>query len=241
MPAVSETVVTDGRGNRATRTRQAVVDALLALIDGGNLRPTAREVAERAGVSLRSVYVHFDDVEALFVAASARHYERIQTLPSLQVPIDPTAGRSERIAQIVERRRDVFERGGQVRRAALLQEPFSPALRRALEFGRRASRGETEATFAAELDAVGDAERPRLRAAIETALSGSTWDALRAHHGFEIEEAAALVRDMVSAVLAAWTTTSTAPPATTAPAAAPAAGDTTTPSGGPGPPTAGSG
>jgi AcrR family transcriptional regulator len=197
-------------------------------------------VAERAGVSLRSVYVHFDDVEALFVAASARHYERIQTLPSLQLPIDPTAARSARIAQIVERCRDVFEQGGQVRRAALVQEPFSPALRRALEFGRRASRSETEAMFAPELDAVGEAERPRLRAAIETALSGSTWDALRSHHGFAIDEAAALVRDMVSAALDAWTT-SAAPPPTGAPAAPAAAGDTITPSEGPGPPTAGSG
>jgi AcrR family transcriptional regulator len=199
-------------------------------------------VAERAGVSLRSVYVHFDDVEALFVAASARHYERLQTLPSLQVPIDPTAARSERIARIVERRRDVFEHGGQVRRAALVQEPFSPALQRALDFGRRASRSETEAMFAPELDAVCEAERPRLRAAIETALSGFTWDALRTHHGFAIDEAAALVRDMVSAALDAWTTPA-APPtgAPAAPGAPGAAGNTITPSVGPGPSTAGSG
>src|SRR3954452_14599170 len=65
-------VVIDGRAARSQRTREAVVEALLALLRDGNPRPTAKEIAERAGVSLRSVYVHFDDVEDLFYEA-ARH------------------------------------------------------------------------------------------------------------------------------------------------------------------------
>jgi AcrR family transcriptional regulator len=67
--------VADGRATRAERTRIAVVDALLSLNEQGNLRPTAREIAAEAGVSLRSIYVHFDDVEALFIAAAIRHAE----------------------------------------------------------------------------------------------------------------------------------------------------------------------
>ena len=54
----------------AARTRTAVVDALLTLNARGHLRPTARDIAAEAGVSLRSVYVHFDDLEALFVESS---------------------------------------------------------------------------------------------------------------------------------------------------------------------------
>ena len=56
----------DGRAARALRTRNRVVDALLDLIDEGDLRPPAADVARRAGVSLRSVYQHFDDLETLF-------------------------------------------------------------------------------------------------------------------------------------------------------------------------------
>ena len=62
----------DGRLTRAARTRTAVVDALLTLNERGELRPTARDIAAEAGVSLRSVYVHFDDLEALFVESSRR-------------------------------------------------------------------------------------------------------------------------------------------------------------------------
>lgn len=231
MPAVSETFVTDGRASRAHRTRDAVVDALLELIDGGNLRPTAKEVAEAAGVSLRSVYVHFDDVEALFLTASARHHERIQALPGLQRPLDRSAPLAARVDQIVTRRRDVHERGAQVRRAALVQEPFSPALRRALDYGRAAARAETEAVFAPELAAVTESERPRLRAALDTTLGGAMWDQLRAHQGFSADEAAALVRDMLTTVLAGWGATTGAPSAEPGP-------DQQQP---PHPPTAGSG
>ena len=51
----------DGRTVRAERTRQALVDSLLNLLDEGQLTPTAAEIAARAGVSERSVFQHFPD------------------------------------------------------------------------------------------------------------------------------------------------------------------------------------
>jgi TetR/AcrR family transcriptional regulator, regulator of autoinduction and epiphytic fitness len=179
-----------------------VVDALLALIEGGNLRPTGREIADGAGVSLRSVYVHFDDVESLFIEAAARHHERMEALYS--TPLKVTGPVEERIESLVGRHRSIFEQGAQVRRAAILQEPFSPVLRRVLDKGRTSLRVELERVFAAELDAVPDAERPRLRAALEIATSPGTWEVLREQHNLSPDEAAALVRHMVRAVFAGW-------------------------------------
>lgn len=215
---MGETVVTDGRTNRSARTRAAVVDALLALIEAGDLRPTAREIADRAGVSLRSVYVHFDDVESLFVAAAARHHERMEGLYS--TPWQVTGSLDERTAALMERRRAIYERGAQVRRAAVLQEPFSPALRRALDLARHAARAEIEGVFAPELGTVPDGERPRLRAALEIATSPSTWDTLQAQQKLSPDETTALVTDIVHAVLAGWgrpnATTGDPPPTTEA-------------------------
>ena len=192
---------TDGRVSRSERTRAAVVDALLALINRGNLRPTGREIAEEAGVSLRSVYVHFDDVEQLFCEAAVRHHERME---ALYTPWHVTGDLDERIDALVERRRAIFEEGNQVRRAAVLQEPFSPVLGRVLDLGRQALKAEIEGVFAAELGMVPDGERPRLRAALEIATSPGTWDVLRAHQDLSPDEAAALVHDMVRATLAGW-------------------------------------
>jgi TetR/AcrR family transcriptional regulator of autoinduction and epiphytic fitness len=201
---VSETVVTDGRVSRSARTRAAVVDALLALINSGNLRPTAREVADEAGVSLRSVYVHFDDVESLFVAAAARYFEGLQ---GLHIPCDPTAGLDERIATLVESRLRIYSAGHQVRRAAMLQEPFSPALARARDFGRRSGRAEIDTVFAPELGARAPDQGTRLRAALEVALSANTWETLTSNPDVPSEDVAALMADLVRAALyASWDT-----------------------------------
>ncbi len=50
---------------RSTRTRAKIVGAISALIREGCLIPTAEQVAERAGIGRRTVFRHFDDMEAL--------------------------------------------------------------------------------------------------------------------------------------------------------------------------------
>ena len=62
----------DGRTARSQRTRSAIVAACIELVEEGDLRPTAPRVAERAGVSVRSVFQHFDDLEGLFAAVGDR-------------------------------------------------------------------------------------------------------------------------------------------------------------------------
>ena len=56
----------DGRRLRSERSRQAIVDAMLELVNEGNLIPTAQQVSERAGVGIRSVFRHFSDMETLY-------------------------------------------------------------------------------------------------------------------------------------------------------------------------------
>lgn len=190
----------DGRASRAARTRLAVVDALLALNEKGNLRPTAREIAAEAGVSLRSIYVHFDDVESLLVAAAIRHGEYLISL-ARPVPTDGPIGR--RVAALVANRRTLYEAGSGVRRAALVQEPFSPALQRALEAGRKAGGAEIDNVFAPELAAAG-AHGGRLRQALALTLGSTSWDVMRRYQQMSADEAEGQVRTMVLALLEGW-------------------------------------
>jgi TetR/AcrR family transcriptional regulator of autoinduction and epiphytic fitness len=195
---VGETNVTDGRLLRANRTRDNVVDALLTLIEQGNLRPTAREIAEQAGVSLRSLYVHFDDVEALFYAASVRNQERAASL----IPEPVTEGSfEERLLAFVRRRGLIYEHGRNVRRAAVLQEPFSLALRSILEEARRMGRLELGCVFAPELDALDEDPRRLLLASLDVATSASGWDTLREQHALEVDVAGTVMCDLVRAVV----------------------------------------
>jgi AcrR family transcriptional regulator len=191
VPLVGETNVTDGRLVRANRTRDGVVDALLELIDEGNLRPTAREIAARANVSLRSLYVHFDDVEALFYAASVRHAERLESYRTERVLDGPF---EDRLASFVESRARYYEVGWNVRQAAVLQEPFSPALRTVLEKGRKASRSEMLCVFGAEID--GDEQR---LAALDVITNPVAWNVLCVHHGMSLDQAKQVIGDLVRA------------------------------------------
>jgi TetR/AcrR family transcriptional regulator, regulator of autoinduction and epiphytic fitness len=196
----TEPVGGDGRSGRAARTRTAVVDALLALNEKGNLRPTAREIAAEAGVSLRSIYVHFDDVESLLVAAAVRH---TKYLASLARPV-PTEGPLEhRVAALVANRRTLYEAGSGVRRAAMLQEPFSPALQRALEAGRAAGRAEIDGVFAPEIAAAG-AQGPRLRQALALTTGSTSWDVMRRYQQMSADEAEEQLRTMLGTLLEGW-------------------------------------
>src|SRR5437773_2271487 len=88
-PAMSAVRPVDGRTARAQRTKAAVVDALLQLINEGDLRPTAPRIAERAKVSLRSVFQHFTDLEALYAAATSREIEIIAGMVEPVTPDGP--------------------------------------------------------------------------------------------------------------------------------------------------------
>ena len=70
----------DGRAARAARTRDAIVEATVALVEAGDVRPTAPRIAGRAGVSVRSVFQHFDDLSALYTAVVCLVVERLAVL-----------------------------------------------------------------------------------------------------------------------------------------------------------------
>src|SRR5215468_1968420 len=134
LPSLSSIHEMDGRLARGARARAAIVDALLALIEEGDLRPSAARIAERAGVSLRSVFQHFKDVESLFAAAADRQSERLAPLVA-RIPGDGPLAR--RLDAFVATRARLLDAIAPVRRAALLMEPFSREVRTRLGAFRR--------------------------------------------------------------------------------------------------------
>jgi len=197
-PSSSSVVALDGRLARGERARTAIVDALLALIDRGDLRPSAARIAERAGVSLRSVFQHFSDIESLFAAAASRQAERLAPLVGSVPNEGPLA---TRVAVFVRRRARLLESIAPVRRAAILMEPFSSELQGRLGAFRRLKADEVRRVFATELARRAPAARRRLLAALVAAASWSTWQALREHQGLSQAEARRVQRLMIETLL----------------------------------------
>lgn len=175
----------------------AVVDALLALLREGDPRPTARAIAERACVSLRSVYVHFDDLDDLFVAAAQR---QVELVADLLVPVEATGPLSGRADAVMNTRGRIYEEIGAVLRAAELQAPFSAALTQRRDAARRAAREELGRIFATELAATEpDACAQRL-AVLEVVTGHRAWDDLRAS-GLDAGAARRAATDAIVALL----------------------------------------
>ena len=115
----------DGRVRRSEKSREAIVNALFALVGEGVLQPTAQQVAERAGVGIRSVFRHFDDMDTLYAAMDARL--RTDALPLLREP--PAEGSlAERARALAQRRARLFERIAPYKRSANVQRWRSPFL-----------------------------------------------------------------------------------------------------------------
>ena len=177
----------------------AVVEALLALLEAGDAQPSMPRIAARAGVSLRSVFQHFADREALYAAAAERQQARIAALTP---PLDPAAPLAARAAALAAQRARVFEVIAPVRRAALLMAPFSPVIATRLATGRAGQRAEIAALFAPELRAFAPALRRGRTAALATLCGFSSWDVLRVHQGLAVAAARRAVTEGILALLA---------------------------------------
>jgi AcrR family transcriptional regulator len=188
----------DGRTARAVRTREAIVDASIALVDEGDVRPTALKVAERAGVSVRSVFQHFDDLEGLYAAIANRLVDR---LSGIRVAVDATLPVPERIVEMVRSRVRVLEVLTPIRRAAAVHAPFSQEVRLQLQAGHNMLRAELERVFADELAKRDEPERTRLLDALDTVLSWPSWENLRTLNHRSEDESEAVLERMVSALL----------------------------------------
>lgn len=197
MPLPLEEMPSDGRRARRHRSRDLAVDALLDLLQEGVPRPTAQQVAERSGVSLRSIFRIFDDVETLHAAANTRQLARVRHL-FVNVPSSgPLASRIDAIVAINAR---LYEAVAPIRRAALRVAAESGPAREQLGRARSWLRGEIDRVFAREVAAPGGHERA---AAVELMLSFEAWDQLRASQGLTVEGATAVVRSTTLAIMEA--------------------------------------
>jgi len=189
--------VIDGRTKRSLRTRAAIVDATISLLEQGDLRPTAPRVAEAAGVSVRSIFQHFDDLETLHAAVAQRLVERVS---QLLVPVPPDAPLEERVVQFVRQRGQLLDAVSPIRRAADVHGPFSAEITSWLRAGQRYLRDEVARTFGPELKAAGPARRELLDA-LDSCLTWATWEGLRVGLERDVRQAEAVLRRMVLALL----------------------------------------
>lgn len=173
MPTADPPPVEDGRVARGRRSREAFVEAFLHLVGEGGNAVTGADVAAAAGLSVRSFWTHFADMEALYDAAAHalwHHYTTTHRTPSAEGTLD------ERVARWAQQRSAELDEVTPYAATAALREPFSPALRASRARFISSIVTDVEVVFAPELS--GDDAGTR-RDAVVAVSSYSCWTAWR--------------------------------------------------------------
>ena len=172
----------DGRTARKDRNRELVLDAVLSLFTEDNLIPSPDEVAQRSGVSLRSVYRYFADTDALLRAAIDRHIARIRPLAIIDHAGVGTF--EQRLSNFLDARLRLYEAVAPTARASRLRAATSEVIRDQLEASRVQLRNQTGEQFAAELDQLPPKVRRAAFAAIDTLTQMECIDLYRNNRQF---------------------------------------------------------
>ncbi|MAJ94121.1 MAG: hypothetical protein CMH01_01075 [Marinovum sp.] len=96
----------DGRRLRSITSQNIIVDALLVLLKKGILEPTAQQIADEAGISIRTVFRQIEDMETLF----SKMNEKIKySYKEMIDNTEPKGDLSERIKDLIILEARVFE------------------------------------------------------------------------------------------------------------------------------------
>lgn len=184
MASRSKAPLADGRRERSRSSRGKIVAAMLDLVSKGDVSPSAARVAEVAGVGLRSVFRHFDDMDQLY--REMGEVIEAQVMPIiLQAPAG--ADWKERLFDIADKRSKVFETILPYRISASLKRFQSPYL---MQDYRRMLRLEFE-TLEAHLPSTVKVDLAGTRG-LHVVLSFQTWRLLRHDQELPVEEAKAV-------------------------------------------------
>lgn len=173
----------DGRLLRAERSHQAIVEALLELVGSGTPVPTAQQVADQAGVGIRTVFRHFSDMEKLFAEMSERMREELE--PLLQGG-PPGGSLKDRLQDLIRRRVQLYERIMPYWRSTEIQRWRSPFLEDQVRGDGRALRAELR-RWLPELDQ----SSPDRLEALDAVLSIEFWRRLRSEQRLGFKRALA--------------------------------------------------
>ncbi len=178
---------------RSMRSRQRITDAMFAYFDEGVLSPTAQQIADRAGVGLRTLFRHFKDMKSLF--AEMDQQVMVRVLPILE-KADRSGTLEERIASIVALRMEVYDAVGVYIRVTYNNLWRFDDLREQFEATHMASKAEVYLWF----PELGEADWD-IAVEIEILLSFETWERARQVHDLDRDKTAEFLRNRIAAAM----------------------------------------
>jgi len=158
----------DGRSLRRERNRQDIVDALLSLIENGETEISAALIASKAGLSERSIFRYFDDVNDLYRSVCDLAFSK-----EIEYALIDDAGVGSldtKIENFVNQRVRIYTMNEKIAPAARSFAFKNPIIKNQLVFGRKLLRTQIIKHFAEELS-VFDKQQQQVAVAIIDSLT----------------------------------------------------------------------
>ncbi|MGB3411219.1 MAG: TetR/AcrR family transcriptional regulator [Microthrixaceae bacterium] len=198
-------VATDGRVQRGIRTHSRIVESLLDLISEGSSEPTAHQIASAAGVSVRTIFQHFSDLEALY--GDMIKAQTVRFTPLFE-SLDSGGDFESRLLALGVQRRELYELIMPIRRVIRRRGISSPAVTQRLDTVSVALREQVLRHFEPELDGeafigfTGVPSKLQKVEALDLLWSFESWDRLRSTQELGPEQAEDLLVTLTRALFA---------------------------------------
>ena len=192
----------DGRHARRQRSRTAVIDAVFSLVQDGKVPPTVDDVAERAGVSVSSIFRNFDGLADIQRQALEDFQPRFA---HLFVVNDADRPQPQRIQSHVRARVDLLAAAGGLLRVARARTIDHTPILEGVARLRGQFAEQTRLRFAAEIEQLSPAEAANLCALIDATTSPDAFDVMSGAHARTPRQISKTWITALDALLAVWT------------------------------------
>jgi len=189
----------DGRSLRRERNRQDIVDALLGLIENGETEISAALIASKAGLSERSIFRYFDDVNDLYRSVCDLAFSK-----EIEYALIDDAGVGSldtKIENFVNQRVRIYTMNEKIAPAARSFAFKNPIIKNQLVVGRKLLRTQIMKHFAEELSAFDKQQQQAAVAIIDSLTTFEYYDMMRSDQKMSVQAIKSVLTESIRKAL----------------------------------------
>lgn len=189
----------DGRSLRRERNRQDIVDALLGLIENGETEISAALIASKAGLSERSIFRYFDDVNDLYRSVCDLAFSK-----EIEYALIDDAGIGSldtKIENFVNQRVRIYTMNEKIAPAARSFAFKNPIIKNQLVVGRKLLRTQIMKHFAEELSVMDKQQQQVAVAIIDSLTTFEYYDMMRSDQKMSVQAIKSVLTESIRKAL----------------------------------------
>jgi AcrR family transcriptional regulator len=189
----------DGRSLRRERNRQDIVNALLDLIETGETEISAALIASKAGLSERSIFRYFDDVNDLYRSVCDLAFSK-----EIEYALIDDAGVGSldtKIENFVNQRVRIYTMNEKIAPAARSFAFKNPIIKNQLVVGRKLLRTQIIKHFAEELSAFDKQQQQVAVSIIDSLTTFEYYDMMRSDQKMSVQAIKSVLTESIRKAL----------------------------------------